>query len=229
MKKRILTLVLVFSLGLTMAACGNSGRRNTEADEVQDQEEQKAGSEAGDTDTEDVSSKDNDPKEAKSDEDLNEFGISDVQMDTLMVKFRENMQENPGDYLKWEINESYEDVCTGFKTFEEAVQSEGNGPVNGLMMGLAAGEEDLEEFFPTVLDLVGSDGMSHHIQDSLVTAIAEWKEEQGIEGEKFNAFCKAMLTDYDTMQSGYMAPVYNEMIESAEFQAALEQAQALAQ
>lgn len=33
MKKRTLTLVLVFSLGLTMAACGNSGRENTGTDE----------------------------------------------------------------------------------------------------------------------------------------------------------------------------------------------------
>lgn len=33
MKKRTLTLVLVFSLGLTIAACGNSGRENTGTDE----------------------------------------------------------------------------------------------------------------------------------------------------------------------------------------------------
>lgn len=221
MKKKATALVLAIVLGVTLSACGGSAGKDAEDDGVQNQEAQKE--EAAEEESLDTGT-----GETENDEKLNEFGVTDAAMDILMEKFKENMQENPSDYLNWEMNESYENVCTGFKTFEEAVQAEGNGPVNGMMMGLAAGE-DLEAFLPSALELAGSKvgGVSHRIQDSLITAIAEWKEEEGIEGEEFNTFCEAILKDYEKLKSDYMAPVYNEMIEGEAFQEALEQAQTL--
>lgn len=218
MKKKGMVLALILLLGITMSACSSSGENNTGPDEAQQEEGVTEEGKVEDTSTE----------EKENEEELNEFGITDASMDNLMKKFEENMQENPSDYLKWEVNESYESVCTGFKTFEEATQAESSGPMNGMMMGLAAGE-DLEEFLPTALELVGSKdgGVSHRIQDSLITAIADWKEEEGIEGEEFNTFCETILKNYEKLESDYMAPVYNEMIEGEAFQEALEQAKAV--
>lgn len=112
------------------------------------------------------------------------------------------------------------DAAENLEVNEYGLTEEDTSPYIGFYvfrMGMAGALNAGNNVSETIDNLVAQ-GEDHEwsIQDRmLIPALAEWKNETGIEEERLEAFISAMLENEDSFEETYLKPMLDELVQGA--------------
>ena len=207
MKKKLVCILLVFALTAAGAtACGTAG-----TDAGSSAQKAQTESSAGEEVTEEEGEK-TEPDAAENLE-VNEYGLTEEEWNLLMEKYRANLTEWVRTRLEWEASDQFDPA------FETSIRDD-TSPYIGyyiFRMTMAAVLNAGNNVSETIDNLVAQ-GENHEwsIQDRmLIPALAEWKNEAGIEEERLEAFISAMLENEDSFEETCLKPMLDELVQGA--------------
>lgn len=188
MKRKVLAMVLALAMSFSMTACGDSKKEETKKQETQ------------------VDSEDQDVVETP--EELNEYGVTDEEMQLLLERFKTKVEEDKDFYKK--IDEDYEELEENYKESVEKhfwVSSE-----RRTLLDAQVFYASLEEIWKTCF--IGDNGFDFKKNKDLETvfysAVKEWQEEDHISEENCIAFLGKVVRDWQTFKDTYLEPAYEE-------------------
>lgn len=207
MKKRMVCILLVFALTAAGAtACGTAGTdagssaqeaqtESSAAEEVAEEEGEKA-----------------EPDAAENLE-VNEYGLTEEEWNLLMEKYRANLTEWVRTRLEWEASDQFDPA------FETSIRDDTTPYIGYHIFRMTmAGALNAGNNVSETIDNLVAQGEDHewNIQDRmLIPALAEWKNETGIEEERLEAFISAMLENEDSFEETYLKPMLDELVQGA--------------
>lgn len=208
MKKKTASVLLAFTVIISLCACNSSQKNGYSSDSSTQSETEQVITEAEESTGGDTEKLSEDADTSPASENLNEYSVTDAELDRLVEIYTEKLNET----TEAVVADSGQTAADFYAAGDSRFQTDDFEFTNYLRISVSAGD-DMDNALTSIQEQLEASGVPVAIMDeSLLYSLSDWKTETGIDNDRFTEFATAMFTDFDAFQATYLQPAFDEIV-----------------